>query len=132
MAFITPFVKTVSRYRPPSRALVKASLHPLYDIASVSTYVAYFTSGYWMGPERRDVDIFAVLMALFWNFTHIHDPTIFVFLWIMGGSCEFISKSFMAGGNGVEAEKFFVGVQMGGLMSFVLLVLDLLDVATGF
>lgn len=132
MAFIAPLVKTVSSVPHVSKTLVKASLHPLYDVASVSTYVAYFFSGYWMAPERRDVDIFAVTMALLWNFTHIHDPTIFIFLWVIGGSSDFISRSFMAGGNQGEAEKFFVGVQMGGLMSFVLLVLDLLDVVSGF
>lgn len=128
MAFLVPTVKTGVL---PRAAALQASLHPFYDVAAVSTYIAYWTAQYWKGPERRDVDLFAILMAMIWNFTRDHDPTIFVFLWVIGGVSEFVSRSFLAGGNQQEFENFHVGVQMGGYMAFLLLVFDLLDVATG-
>lgn len=131
MAFIVPWTgSTTSKmiaYHP-----LKASLHPIYDVSTVSTYIAYFTAQYWTGENRNDVEIFAFIMAMFWNFTHEHDPTIFIFLWLMGGVSQFVSGSFLAGGNQVEAEKFHVGVQLGGYISFLLLVFDLLDVLIGY
>lgn len=108
-----------------------ASLHPEYDIAVVSTYIAYFFTQYWGGEQRLDVQIFAMLMGTVWNFTHDHDATIFIMLWLIGLVSEFISKSFLAGGNKVEYENFRVGIKLGGYMSFLLLVFDVLDVLTG-
>ena len=126
MAFLAPIV----RYSPrpiPARTLTQLQLspHPGYDVAAVSTYVAYFLSQYWAGEERRDVEFFAVVMTLFWNFTHDHDAVIFLYLWLIGGTSEFISKSFLAGGNKVEYERFRVGTRLGGYMSFLLLITDL-------
>lgn len=137
MAFLVPYVEPISVTKHivrSSTSLVplRASLHPVYDVATVSTYIAYFTAQYWTGENRTDVDIFAFIMAMIWNFTHNHDPMIFVFLWFMGGTCQFVSRGFLEGGNQAEAEKFHVGVKLGGYMSFLLLVFDLLDVVTGF
>jgi hypothetical protein len=140
MAFLTPLVKYTPKsllkpsimqhpVRPLTRLFV--SPHPGYDVAAVSTYVAYFLTQYWNGEQRRDVEFFAMVMGFFWNFTHDHDATIFLFLWVIGASSEFISKSFLAGGNEVEYEKFRVGIKLGGYMSFLLFVFDLLDVLTG-
>lgn len=142
MAFLTPLVK----HTPKSLSLLKPSIiqhsvrpltrlfvspHPGYDVAAVSTYVAYFLTQYWDGEQRRDVEFFAMVMGFFWNFTHDHDASIFIFLWLIGASSEFISKSFLAGGNEMEYEKFRVGIKLGGYMSFLLFVFDLLDVLTG-
>lgn len=139
MAFIIPYVGSTTNkilklpsYHSFSLIPLKASLHPIYDVATVSTYIAYFTAQYWTGENRMDVEIFAFIMAMIWNFTHEHDPMIFVFLWLIGGASHFISGSFLAGGNQVEAENFHVGVKLGGYISFMLLVFDLLDVVTGF
>lgn len=136
MAFIAPIIKSSTTralvpYRPPTSQL-KMSLHPLYDVAAVSTYIAYFTSNYWIGEDRNDVEFFAIIMGLIWNFTHDHDATIFIFLWVIGGVSHFVSTGFLAGGNMEEYSKFQVGVRLGGYMSFLLLVFDLLDVAVGY
>ena len=93
------------------------SLHPGYDVAAVSTYVAYFTAQYWQGEDRKDVELFAMVMGLWWHFTHDHDALIFLLLWLIGGSSHFIAGA--------------VGVRTGGYMSFLLLVFDLLDVLFG-
>ena len=141
MAFITPIiVKKTARalvLRPQviqKRDIVRMWLspHPVYDVAAVSTYIAYFLSQYWTGEERKDVEFFAIFMGLIWNYTHDHDATIFIFLWLIGGASEFISRSFLAGGNQVEFERFHVGVKLGGYMSFLLLVFDLLGIFTGY
>lgn len=130
MAFIVPVHNTICR---SSRAMIikhtAASLHPGYDVAAVSTYVAYFMSQYWVGKERKDVEFFAIVMGFLWHYTHDHDAMVFVFLWLMGGVSHFISMSFLAGGNYQETENFRVGVRLGGYMSFLLMVLDLLGVA---
>ena len=136
-SFITPVRSMATQQIAPysSRNIVSKmyfSNHPVYDVAAVSTYIAYFTSGYWTGEERPDVDIFACIMGLVWHFTKDHDPMIFVFLWIIGGMSHFVSRSFLAGGNVVEFNKFNVGVQFGGLMSFLLLVLDLMGFFYGY
>lgn len=136
MAFIVPITKKVATtaiipYRASSSVL-KASMHPFYDVAAVSTYIAYFTSQYWIGEKRNDVEFFAFVMALVWNYTKEHDATIFLFLWLMGGVSHFVSRSFLAGGNSDEFERFNVGVKLGGYMSFLLLIFDLLDVAVGY
>lgn len=132
LAFIIP--TTTNMIKKSSHSLIKtnASLHPIYDVAAVSTYVAYFLNRYWDGQERKDVEFFGFVMALVWNVTRDHDATIFLMLWLMGGVSEFVSKSFLAGGNGMEAENFRVGVKLGGYMSFLLLVFDLLDVVLGY
>ena len=131
MAFIVPVYKTCG-----SRSMMikqtAASLHPAYDVAAVSTYVAYFMSHYWIPPERKDVELFAIVMALVWHYTHDHDAMIFVLLWLMGGASQFIKMSFLAGGNYQEADNFHVGVKLGGYMSFLLMVLDLLGIASGY
>lgn len=136
MAFLVPLVaKTAPRVIVPYResaTVLKASLHPFYDVATVSTYIAYFTSRYWIGETRTDVEIFAFVMATIWNFTKYHDPTIFAFLWVIGGVSHFVSVSFLAGDNLEEFANFQVGVKLGGYMSFLLLVFDLLDVITGY
>lgn len=138
MAFLTPLVKYTPRsslalIKNPVRPLTRlfVSPHPVYDVAAVSTYVAYFLIQYWDGEQRRDVEFFAVVMGFFWNFTHDHDATIFLLLWLIGASSEFISKSFLAGGNEMEYQKFRVGIKLGGYMSFLLFVFDVLDVLTG-
>lgn len=141
MAFIAPLVKHMPRsssflikplHHHPLPTRLSMSSHPEYDVAVVSTYVAYFLSQYWDGEQRRDVELFAMVMGFFWNFTHDHDATIFIFLWLIGGASEFISKSFLAGGNELEYEKNRIGIKLGGYMSFLLLVFDVLDVLTGF
>lgn len=134
MAFIVPVTKTtpIIPYRAPSTIIMKASMHSFYDVVAVSTYIAYSTSQYWIGEKRNDVEVFAFFMAFLWNFTREHDPTIFLFLWLMGGVTHFVSRSFLAGGNGEEFERFHVGVKLGGYMSFLLLIFDLLDVAVGY
>lgn len=137
MAFITPLIPkqsltSIITRQPKIPLKLNFSAHPAYDVAAVSTYVAYFLTQYWTGEERRDVEFFAIVMGLFWNFTHNHDITIFILLWLIGGTSEFVSKSFLAGGNQVEYEKFRVGIKMGGYMSFLLLVFDLLDVLVGY
>ena len=124
-------------YRYPSTTtttttIMHISPHPLYDVASVSTYIAYFLAQYWTGEQRRDVEFFAIFMGMFWNFTHDHDATIFLMLWLIGGVSEFISKSFLAGGNKMEYENFRVGIKFGGYMSFLLLIFDVLDLLTGY
>lgn len=116
----------------PHKTIVRMSPHPLYDVASVSTYIAYFLAQYWTGEQRRDVEFFAIFMGMFWNFTHDHDATIFLMLWLIGGVSEFISKSFLAGGNEVEYANFRVGIKFGGYLSFLLLVFDALDLLTGY
>lgn len=140
MAFLTTLVKQTPRFHikssiihhdRPSLTRLFISPHPGYDVAAVSTYVAYFLSQYWDGEQRRDVEFFAMVMGFFWNFTHDHDATIFLFLWMIGGFSEFISKSFLAGGNEIEFERFRVGIKLGGYMSFLLFVFDLLDVLIG-
>ena len=131
MAFITPIITTAAKRSLVPKPLY-VSAHPGYDVAAVSTYVAYFMTQYWNGEERKDVEFFAIVMGMFWNFTHNHDATIFVLLWLIGGTSEFVSKSFLAGGNRAEYENFRVGVKMGGYMSFLLLVFDLLDVLVGY
>jgi hypothetical protein len=141
MAFLGPWIKhrpgTLSFIQPivrhHGRSLTHRpfSPHPGYDVAAVSTYVAYLLTQYWDGEQRRDVELFAMVMGFFWSLTHDHDATIFLFLWVIGASSEFISKSFLAGGNTVEYEKFRVGIKLGGYMSFLLFVFDLLDVLTG-
>lgn len=132
MAFIVP-PSTTTCFRKALVAPPRAILHPVYDVASVSTYVAYSLAKYWIGEEERlDVEMFGYLMAVLWKVTTAHDPTVFLFLWLIGGVSEFVSGSFFAGGNWVEAERFRVGVRMGGYMSFALLVFDLLDVASGY
>lgn len=131
MAFIAPIVQhTVARRLPLTR--LSLSPHPGYDVAAVSTYVAYFLTQYWAGEERRDVELFAVLMGVFWNYTHDHDATIFLYLWLIGGTSEFVSRSFLAGGNREEFERFRVGTKLGGYMSFLLMMFDLLGILTGY
>ena len=131
MAFLSPIVKhTVVRRLPLTRTFL--SPHPGYDVAAVSTYVAYFVTQYWTGEERRDVEFFAVLMGLFWNFTHDHDATIFLYLWLIGGTSEFVSRSFLVGGNQTEFDNFRVGTRLGGYMSFLLMMFDLLGLLTGY
>lgn len=130
MAFISPIIRKTTTRSLITRPL-RVSPHPGYDVAAVSTYIAYFMTQYWTGEERKDVEFFGVVMGLFWNFTHNHDATIFLLLWLIGGASEFISKSFLAGGNKVEYENFRVGIKMGGYMSFLLLVFDFLDVLVG-
>ena len=134
MAFITPIVKQTARKLlvQPSLTRLSMSQHPGYDVAAVSTYVSYFLTRYWTGEQRRDVEFFAIVMGMLWNFTHAHDATIFLFLWLIGGASEFVSKSFLAGGNEIEYENFRVGIKLGGYMSFILLVFDLLDVVSGY
>jgi len=132
MAFLTPFVPKRIPRSIIARQPLQASLHPVYDVAAVSTYIAFFCTQYWTGEERRDVEFFAMVMGLFWNFTHHHDATIFIFLWLIGGVSEFVSKSFLAGGNQMEYNNFRVGIKMGGYMSFLLVVFDLLDVLVGY
>lgn len=132
MAFLSPIIKhTVVRPRLP---LTRTALspHPGYDVAAVSTYAAYFLTQYWVGEERRDVELFAVLMGMFWNFTHDHDATIFLYLWLIGGTSEFVSRSFLAGGNQTEFEKFRVGTKLGGYMSFLLMMFDLIGLLAGY
>jgi hypothetical protein len=140
MAFLTTLVKQTPRFHikssiihnhRPSLTRLFISPHPGYDVAAVSTYVAYFLSQYWDGEQRRDVEFFAMVMGFFWNFTHDHDATIFLFLWVIGGFSEFISKSFLAGGNEIEFVRFRVGIKLGGYLSFLLFVFDLLDVLVG-
>lgn len=120
MAFITPLIQYTTKsalVRPSSMcrlAPLYVSPHVGYDVAAVSTYVAYFLTQYWTGTERRDVEVFAIVMGFFWNFTHDHDATIFLLLWVIGGASEFISKSFLAGGNEMEYENFRVGIKLGG------------------
>lgn len=111
---------------------LSASLHPLYDVAAVSTYIAYFTAQYWKGEPRRDVEFFAIALGFLWNFTTDHDPTIFLYLWLVGGLSHFAMTGFLQGGNEKEAVRFYTGVQLGGYMSFLLVVVDLLDVVMGF
>lgn len=134
MAFITPIVKHTARKLLVSPSQIRLSMlqHPGYDVAAVSTYVAYFLTRYWTGQQRQDVEFFAIVMGMLWNFTHNHDATIFLLLWLIGGASEFVSKSFLAGGNEMEYDNFRVGIKLGGYMSFILLVFDLLDVATGY
>lgn len=138
--FITPVVSKIVKpnmIRGTMNELVKVkplkmSLHPEYDIIAVSTYIAYFTAQYWTGEQRRDVELFGILLGLLWNFTTNHDPTVYIYLWLIGGLSHFVSRSFLAGGNKEEANRFHVGVQMGGYMSFLLMIFDLLDVLFGY
>ena len=43
-----------------------------------------------------------------------------------------LGPAFLAGGNYQEADNFHVGVKLGGYMSFLLMVLDLLGIASGY
>lgn len=137
MAFIVPvgggklLGSAMMPWRRGGGSVVRASLHPGYDVAAVSTYVAYFTAQYWRGEDRKDVELFAIVMGLWWHFTHDHDAMIFLLLWVMGGASHFIAGSFAAGGNLDESANFWVGVRAGGYMSFLLAIFDLLDVLFG-
>lgn len=130
MAFIVPIVQNTMVRRLPLTRL-SFSPHPGYDVAAVSTYVAYFLTQYWTGEERRDVELFAVLMGIFWNYTHDHDATIFLYLWLIGGTSEFVSRSFLAGGNSEEFDRFRVGTKLGGYMSFLLMMFDMFGILIG-
>lgn len=112
--------------------MTKVMLTPreIYDVASVSTYTAYWVAKYWQYPseleERPDVEIFAYIMALLWHIFHFGDTTVFSYLWLIGGGCHLAKYSYLAQNNKDGANMAHVGLQMGGQMALLLLFTDLL------
>ena len=144
MAFIVPvrgsssssIIKSTTGAIVPWRGTapypLRVSSHPGYDVAAVSTYIAYFMAQYWGGSQMLDVEFFAIVMGLWWQLTHDHDALIFLLLWVIGGVSHFVAGAFAAGGNREESANFWVGVRAGGYMSFLLLAFDLLGILAGY
>lgn len=130
LTFISyPIHRTIAR--PVVLPSIKASLHPVYDVAAVSTYIAFWTQGYWLGENRTDVEITAVVLALLWNTFMAYDIAIYYYLWAIGLSSFVWKKTMLEGGNSDALHKAQVATQLGGYMAFVLLVFDAIDLFCG-
>lgn len=124
-----PIHKTIAQ--PVILRSIKASLHPVYDVAAVSTYIAFWTQGYWIGENRTDIEITAVLLALLSNTFMAYDVSVFFYLWALGIGSFLWKQVMLEGGNSESVYNAQVGIQLGGYMSFVLLVFDAIDLLFG-
>lgn len=132
-AFLTPiYTQSIVRqhYRtsiiPLHMSLM--SSHPYYDVLAVSTYAMFCAGGYWLGDQRANVDFVAAGLGLLWQLTLTHNPNVFYYLWLVGGISYLVSQTQLEMGNSDGASQFRVGVQLGGYLSFFLLIMDLFDV----
>ena len=111
-------------------SLTEITPRQMYDICAVSTYIAYYMSQYWKYPDeeiqRPDVEIFANIMALVWHITNSYNPNVYIYLWIIGGLCQIYSHTLIPI-NKDQANQLHIGVQFGGQVAVLLLILDLIS-----
>lgn len=125
-SFITPIIKR--KLVAPLHISPLLSSHPYYDVVAVSTYGAYWAAGYWLGENRKDVPVVAAGIAMLWHYTLPYNPYIFYYLWLIGGLSHLIRTTNINIANSNGASKFHLGIQFGGYISFILMMVDLIDV----
>lgn len=100
-----------------------------YDIATVSTFIAFWTARYWKYPDnvsRGDVEVFAGAMAILWHVGCTFDPSIYWYMWFIGGLSHLHSRALLGGGLRELSSDIWVGVHFGGYMTLCLLLMDIL------
>lgn len=132
VAFLSNSIYSCTTLAVKKYPTVKLAITPreIYDIVSVSTFGAFFFAQYDQYSneiyKRPDVEVFADIMAIAWYVMSKTDVTIFPILWIIGAISYTISYASLSVGNENAFNEFHAGVHLGGQMSLVLLLLNLL------
>ena len=115
--------------RPQRLNTLLLSPRDVYDIASASTYAVFWLSKYWKYPDKRkrgDVEVFGGAMAFMWHVFATYDPSVFWYLWFIGGGCHLYSCMLLGAGDREGASNMWVGVNLSGQIALLLLVMDVL------
>jgi hypothetical protein len=108
--------------------VVSMTPREVYDISLATSFAVFSLSQYWKYPidcNRKDVELYATLLALLWHIHSTFDPHVFILLWIVGGASHLTSKMAIGGRDNDTATRLHCGTHLSGHVVFILLLLDM-------